>query len=268
MKWAALLVLGWACLAAKPTLQRIASLSPAASRMVQDLGAGEQLILVTQWCELPAESLIARESDAFTPDLERLIKLQPDLVILSRLANPLLAERLRSLNFQLLILNPEAPDSPARDIQLLGQRLGKETAAQRLLAARTTATPVGSDAPRLLIIWDGVCAGPSSYLAWVAAASGYNLAPLEGTWPEWDREQAGRSQPDVVLYLTREGPETLKRDDLKLSEWRSDPALRLSNAALTGSVWKTRARSIWLPASGLPEAAALLRTLPKPTGAR
>ena len=91
---------------------------------------------------------------------------------------------------------------------------------------------------------------------------------IDGAWPEWDREQVGRSQPDVVLYLTRDGPETVGLDDAKLGEWRSDPALRLTNAALKGSVWKTRARSIWLPASGLPEAADLLRALPKDSGVR
>ncbi len=261
-------VLSWVSLSATQPPQRIASLSPAASRIMLDLGAGDQLILATQWCELPSQHSAAREADAFTPDLERLIKLKPDLVVLSRLANPLLAERLRSLKFPVLILSAEAPDSPATDIHLLGQRLGKDAAAQRLLDARRLTKPLAHDAPRLLIVWDGVCAGPQSYLAWVATASGYRLASLDGAWPEWDREQVGRSQPDVVLYLTRDGSETVGLDDAKLGEWRSDPALRLTNAALKGSVWKTRARSIWLPASGLPEAADLLRAVPKDSGVR
>ena len=268
MKWIVGMVLSWVSLSATELPQRIASLSPAASRILLDLGAGDQLVLATQWCELPERHPAAREADAFTPDFERLIKLKPDLVILSRLANPLLAERLRSLQLPVLVLSAEAPDSPATDIHLLGQRLGKDVAAQRLLDERRVTKILARDAPRLLMVWDGVCAGPQSYLAWVATASGYRLASLEGAWPEWDREQAGRSQPDVVLYLTRDGPETLELDQARLKEWQSDPALRLTNAALRGSVWKTRARSIWLPASGLPEAAALLRALPKDSGVR
>lgn len=244
---------------------RLASLSPAATRIVRDLGATDRLALATRWCDLPEGHAATRESDALAPDLERLARMRPDLVIVPRLSNPLLAERIRSLGLPVLVLAAESPESPADDIVRIGARLGASAAAQRLLATRTTRTPGDR---RLLVIWDGVCAGPSSYLAWVAAASGHVLAPDAGAWPEWDREQAGRWRPDVVLYLSTEGPEQPEADARRLAEWRHDPALRLTVAASTGCVWVVRPGSKWLPASGLPEAAAQLRALPQPDGVR
>lgn len=121
---------------------------------------------------------------------------------------------------------------------------------------------------RILLVWDGVVAGPGSYLSWVVDAAGG--APLPGStrWPEWDGEQVARYNPELVLYLDLEGPATPARDETRLGEWRSQPGLRATDAASMGYIYRCRASSDWLPSSGLPEAARTLRTLVESTGVR
>ena len=251
-----------------PGAERIASLSPAATRMVTDLGAARELVAVTRWCELPADHPARRDADAFEPDLESLAALRPTLVIVPRLANPLLAERLRGLGLRTEVLAPESPDAPARDIARLGALLGRETDATRLLEARRAQEALPRGGRRLLILWDGVMAGSESYLGWVIVNAGCETLPGDRRWPEWDSEVVARYNPELVLYLHAGGPEKPRRDEARLGEWKSTPGLRSTLAASTGCVYELRAGPDWLPASGLPRAAATLRELVRASGVR
>lgn len=248
--------------------ERIASLSPAATRLVVDLGAADDLVAATGWCELPADHPARRDADAFEPDLEALAAARPTLVLVPWLANPLLAERLRGLGLRAEVLAPESPDSPARDIERLGDLLGKETTAARLMQARRQqeAQPRGNR--RLLILWDGVMAGRQSYLGWVIGNAGGETLPGDRRWPEWDAEVVARYNPELVLYLHARGPDIPRRAASRIEEWKSTPALRATHACSTGCIYELRAGADWLPASGLPRAAATLQELVKASGAR
>lgn len=245
---------------AAETPPRIASFSPAATRILVDLGAGADLVAATRWCDLPAGHPAQRTCDAFEPDAEALRASGASLVILPRLANPMLAERVRSLDLRSHVLASESADSPADDIASLARLTGRTEQGRRLLAARETCRqhPTGK---RVLIVSDGVCAGPSSYLAWAIRAAGAEPAPASGAWPEWDIEQVARSKPDVVVYLTDKGPALPEVEEQALAHWRQTPGLRATPAAETGCVYHLKMTSDWLPASGLPAAAATLGTL-------
>ncbi len=248
--------------------ERIASLSPAATRMVADLGAAGGLVAATRWCELPADHPARRDADAFEPDLESLAALRPTLVIVPRLANPLLAERLRGLGLRTEVLAPESPEAPATDIARLGALLGREAEATRLLESRKAAEAQPRGNRRLLIVWDGVMAGSGSYLGWVIANAGGETLPGDRRWPEWDSEIVARHNPELVLYLHAGGPEKPRRDEARLREWKSAPGLRSTLAASTGCVYELKAGGDWLPASGLPRAAQVLRELAASGGVR
>ena len=248
--------------------ERIASLSPAATRLVADLGAADELVAVTRWCELPADHPARRDADAFEPDLESLATTRPTLVIVPRLANPLLAERLRGLGLRTEVLAPESPDSPARDLARLGTLLGREADAARLLEARKAQEALPRGGRRVLIVWDGVMAGSESYLGWVIVNAGGATLPGDRRWPEWDSEVVARYNPELVLYLREGGPDIPQRDEARLREWHLTPALRTTDAASSGCIYELKAGADWLPASGLPRAAATLRELARAMGVR
>lgn len=237
----------------------IASFSPAATRILVDLGRADRIAAATRWCELPAGAEAPRLCDAFEPELERLLARRPDAVVVPRLANPLLADRLRAAGLRVVVLAPESPESPAADIRALGELALATAQAEALLAARRSLRP--PNGRRVLIIWDNVCAGPDSYLSWVIRAAGAEPAPAKGTWPEWNPEEAALTNPDLVLYLDPSAPSLPQISRARLNEWRTRPGLRATKCATRGYIFEARPGTRWLPASGLPEAASNLARL-------
>ena len=92
------------CLTLSAAGHRIASFSPGATQTLIDLGCSPEIVMATRWCPLPKDHPAARDADVFLPDLERLLKTKPDLVILPRMANPLWAEKCAKAGLQTLVL--------------------------------------------------------------------------------------------------------------------------------------------------------------------
>lgn len=256
-----LVLFGLACLGACAAAgERIASFSPAATRILIDLGSSNELVAVTRWCELPTAHAARRTCDAFEPDVEALRVSGASVAVLPRLSNPMLAERVRSLGVRVVILAPESPDSPAADITTLSLLTHQTEAAERLLRLREQARRTKTN-KRVLVIWDGVCAGPESYLSWVIRAAGAEPAIPSGAWPQWDIEEAARANPDLVLLLKVDGPNLPARDSEEIGFWQRTAGLRNTLAAKNSRIFKLKPGSDWLPASGLPEAAETLANL-------
>jgi len=241
---------------------RLASFSPAATRILVDLGTADRIVAATRWCELPPGHPAARTCDAFEPDLEALRGSGAEWVVVPRLADPRLGARIRSIGLRTITLAAESANSPAEDIATLAEATGTVQAGQSLLAARLgmRCPPTGR---RVLIVWDGNCAGPASYLAWVIQAAGGESALSEGTWPQWDIELGTRARPDLVLLLRQDGPPHAAVDSDAVQRWRDTPGLRTTPAAQAGCIYHLKSGSDWLPASGLPRAAETLRALLK-----
>jgi len=256
-------LLAWLLLGASAALAdeaaRIASFSPAATRILVDLGRADRLVAATRWCELSPDTAPPRICDAFEPELERLAGRRPDVVILPRLANPLLAERLRAAGMRVAVLAAESPESPSADIRLLGELAGARMAATAWTARRQVLRPPSGR--RVLLIWDGVLAGPESYLSWVIRAAGATPSPSQGRWPEWDAESVALTNPDLVLYLHEGGPSTPRPSKVRIEEWKNRPSLRSTTCCSKGYIFELRPNSDWLPATGLPKAAQLLADL-------
>ncbi|MGQ0695515.1 MAG: helical backbone metal receptor, partial [Nitrospiraceae bacterium] len=66
-------------LAKPPT--RIVSLAPSVTEMVFAIGAGEQLVGVTEFCDFPPEASTKQKVGYSNPNLESVMALQPDLVL-------------------------------------------------------------------------------------------------------------------------------------------------------------------------------------------
>jgi iron complex transport system substrate-binding protein len=69
--------------------QRIVSLLPSMTQTIIDLGAGDRLVGVTDFCPLEAlgESIVDRVGGPKNPDVEKVINLKPDLVLANREEN-------------------------------------------------------------------------------------------------------------------------------------------------------------------------------------
>jgi ABC-type Fe3+-hydroxamate transport system substrate-binding protein len=153
----------------------------------------------------------------------------------------------------------------SRDIQLLGEATGREDQARRL-TGELTKRPSGEPRP-ILIVWDGVMAGPESYLAEPLAAAGWKSALPEGSWLKFDWELLASSKPDAVLWV-RNGPQDgpIGSYPEKAAEMRSLPSIRSLPCVINERVYQTNSRSNWLPGSGLNKIHTDLRRLREQIG--
>jgi iron complex transport system substrate-binding protein len=238
------------CLTLSAAGQRIASYSPGATQTLLDLGGSAEIVMATRWCPLPKDHPAARDADVFLPDLERLLKAKPDLVILPRMANPLWAEKCAKAGLRTIVLNPEAADSVARDIRLLGKATGRTDEAARLEHELT-----GRPAKRtktILIIWGGVMAGPESYLAGPLAAAGFKSALPGGAWIKFDWELLVAAKPDAVLWIQEAAANSsIVQNPAKANEMANIPAVKGLTCVKDQHIYETNSGHKWLPGSGL-----------------
>ncbi|MBC52549.1 MAG: cobalamin-binding protein [Gammaproteobacteria bacterium] len=106
--------------------QRIISLAPSTTELLFSLGAGEQLVGVMDYSDYPPEALtlpVVGRYDAL--DMERIVALQPDLIVAWRSGNPRGAlNRLASLGFPVYVAEPDSLSSIGEHLERLGQLTG------------------------------------------------------------------------------------------------------------------------------------------------
>ncbi len=238
------------CLTLNAGEHRIASYSPGATQTLLDLGCAEEIVMATRWCPLPKNHPAARDADIFLPDLERLLRTKPDLVIIPRMANPLWAEKCAKAGLRTLVLNPESGTAVGKDILLLGAATGRIDQAKRL-ADELSMRPAKT-VRTIIIIWDGVMAGPDSYLADPLAAAGLKSALTRGSWIKFDWEIIATAKPDAVLWIQDSRTDgTVTPGPEKAAEMGRIPGVRDLVCLKNKRIYQTNSGSNWLPGSGL-----------------
>ncbi len=238
------------CLTLSAAGRRIASYSPGATQTLLDLGCAEEIVMATRWCPLPKDHPAARDADVFLPDLERLLKTKPDLVILPRMANPLWAEKCAKAGLRTLVLHAESRDSVRKDITLLGEATGRGQAAKEIVIRMAA----GSSAPqkKIIIIWDGVMAGPESYLAEPLAHAAFRSGLSQGTWVKFDWELIAAADPAAVLWIQNSKTDGgIEAHPEKIAEMRRLSSIRDLRCVEKGHIYQVKSGSNWLPGSGL-----------------
>lgn len=263
MRWLWFLCCGYAAVVcgAEPP-QRIASYSPGATQTLLDLGCGPQLVAATRWCPLPPTHPAARTCDAFSPDVESLLRTKPDLVILPRLANPLWAERCIRAGLKVVVLSAEGPDSIARDLERLGAVTRQEASAKAL---GDKLNRIAAIKPKtLLIIWDGMMAGPDAYTALALRQAGFKSPLQAGTWVKLDWEILVQANPDAILWIDSM-PENspLAPAKNRLKDLSEIVVVKELKSIITSQIYGTTSGSDWLPGTGQIKAAEKLSELHK-----
>ncbi len=114
---------------------RIISLSPSATEDLFAIGAGPQVIAVDQLSNFPA-SAPASNLDAFSPNVEAIASLKPDLVILNSGATKADSVKAALKKLKIKVYFESAPDDIAgayKEISELGALTGRGPAANKLI---------------------------------------------------------------------------------------------------------------------------------------
>lgn len=195
---------------------RIVSLCPSLTELVFDLGRGEDLVGVTQFCVHPAERvrLVEQVGGTKNPRLERILELAPDVVLFNEEENRREDfEALRDAGLHLVNTFPKGALETATMVRQVGQELGRPTEAEAIASdierrvARVTAEAAGRAPVRFAYLiwrqpWMSV-SGDTFASALLVQAGGVNVfAGRDERYPQIELGELRAARPDLVLLCT------------------------------------------------------------------
>ena len=218
--------------------QRIVSLSPALTETLFAIGAGDQVVGVSDYTETPAEAVDRPHAGtAITPDLEELVLLRPTLIIAQSTSMPNL-DQMRAIA-RTRVLDWLSVEDIVAGTRELGRLTGREREADdlaNLFVARLkrTARP---DAPRVLLLL-GYPGGETEQLWFVkrnslhgkalTAAGARNAIDEDVVGPPvLSLERVLQVDPDIIIVLGSTNEDGTVRALRRLSSLRAVESERL-----------------------------------------
>lgn len=118
------------------TPQRVISLSPAITEYVFALKCEDKLVGNTTYCDYPAESKkITKVGDLLTFDFEKIISLNPDLILVNVEGNTKETfERLNELKLKTFVVNPRNFADIKKDMIKISEIFSVEKLAQKIIS--------------------------------------------------------------------------------------------------------------------------------------
>lgn len=203
---------------------RVVALSAAECEILYALGAGDTLVGRGEYCDYPAEALsLPILGSGGNTNIEEILALQPDLVLMSTMAQPLeQVEAIEKAGAPVFVTEATDIKGVYTAISGIGQTVGKDSEAQALVDsmkatfdALKAKVPAG-DAPKTVYfevsplqygLWTG---GKNTFMNELADMLGLkNIFDDVDGWAEVSQEQVIARNPDLIVTVTMyfgEGP--------------------------------------------------------------
>ena len=243
--------------------RRIVSLIPSNTELVFAVGAGSSVVGVTTYCDYPPEAKeIEKIGDVAAMSLEKIIALDPDLVLAAKGNTRELIYSLKALDVPVFVLDPQSIDEVLEAVGMVGKLAGREDAARALLDGyrkrlADVADRIGdlaeSERPTVFVGSpfrdENWTPGPETYTsAVIRRAGGRNVADdlAPRTWAVYNLEHIVSRNPQVLLSTLGPGQdpgETTKRflERAKaLKGWQDLDAVRNERVVLIPENWLLR----------------------------
>ena len=121
------------------TPQRIISLAPSNTEILFALGLGDEVAAVTMYCDYPPEALDKEKvGDYYGPDIEKIVALQPDLVLATDFHRFDLIPALEQQGFAVFAVAPQTLDDVLESIERIGDITEREAEASQLVNEMTS----------------------------------------------------------------------------------------------------------------------------------
>lgn len=197
------------------TPHRIVALAPSVTETIYSLGAGGDVVGVTDFTDWPPEARNRPSVGGIVnPSIEKLVALRPDVVIATRELNRKeTVDELDRLRIPVFVVDPQGLDGVLESVRQIGRALNRSGEADRLadrLRARRDAVIArvkGLRRPRvLLVIWPDpvITIGRHAFITEVIAAAGGQSVTddLSQQWPQISLEEVLQRNPDLLLLPT------------------------------------------------------------------
>jgi iron complex transport system substrate-binding protein len=201
---------------------RVICLMPTVTDTVFALGAGDDVVAISDYTKYPAAALTKPSvGDLIKPSIETILSLHPDLVIGTQPKGPMeVTEQLERAGIPIFLVSPHGIAGIFHAIETIGTALNRTPQAEALIQslqqrvdavrARTRSLP----APRIFMpIWyDPITTiGRNAFITEIVQAAGGRSVTddLPTEWPQISMEVVLERAPDALL-LVRGGKTTLK----------------------------------------------------------
>ncbi|MEM6821833.1 MAG: helical backbone metal receptor [Verrucomicrobiota bacterium] len=250
---------------------RIVSLSPAITAMLHELNAEKTLVGITRYCAWSDEARdVARVGGALDPELESILKVEPDMVLAGSLLPAHAQKKIERFGIQVETFRQNRIADVLEQILWLGDLVGQsEFAKTKVLEANEllAAIQLSSNKPRSAIIAFAdslqIVAGTGTYGSEVLKNAGFvNVAEsLKLPWPTISKEWLLRNDPEwIVLASHIPGQAKTSFRQRCLNTWKRDPVLRALQAVQKGQVLVIPDNQLGIPSLKLVEAVYYLRS--------
>jgi len=216
---------------------RVICLMPSVTDTVFALGAGDDVVGISDYTEYPAEALKKPSvGNLISPSIETILALHPDLVIGVQPTGPMEStEQLKRLGVPLFLVSPHGIAGIIHSVETIGQALNRTSQADALatslqhrvdaVRARTKGLP---EPTVFMPIWYDpiITIGKHAFTTEIIEAAGAHSVTddLAPDWPEISLEIVLERAPEA-LVLVRGGKTTLELLQSRPG-WSSVPAVQ------------------------------------------
>lgn len=194
--------------------QRIISLAPSNTEILFALGLGDRVVGVTEFCNHPEAAIAKPKIGGFsTVDIERIVALEPDLILASSVHETKAIPVLEEVGLTVVALAPKTLDRVLANIVLVGEVTGRSQEATQLVTSlrkrikaitdKTDSLPE-SQSPRVFyVLWHEplMTVGSEARIhELIVKAGGINIAQdLTGDYPTISLEAVILANPQVII---------------------------------------------------------------------
>lgn len=214
--------------------ERIISLAAGTTEVLFSLGVGDKIVAVTDECNYPPETKSIQKVGNLYLNYEKIVSLNPDLVVVEASIRPRAYRKLKKLNMPVLGVNSDDYRKFLESLVIIGKATGEEERGRRLKAelefnlrkiARSLSTISSDERPKVFIeIWDRplMTAGGNTFISYVVeTAGGVNVCRGLKGYPQVSPETLLIRNPDVIILTT-----SSRKKFLSNRRWRTITAVR------------------------------------------
>lgn len=224
-------------------VNRVISLAPNLTEIIFAIGAGGRLVGRTSYCDFPAEAkAVAEVGDTVRPSLERVIALQPQVVLISTASQlEVFTQQLRDQNIAVFVTDPRDLEGVFRTIDQIGRIVGHPQQAELLIQKLRDRTRAVEEAvkgkPPVRVFFQVsaeplIAPGRDAFVTDLMRRAGATsvTADVATAWPRYSNESALATRPEAIVLSTG--------GSMGAANSTVTEALRSSPAALSGRVYK------------------------------
>jgi len=188
-------------------IRRVVTLAPNLTEILFAVGAGGKIVGTDEYSNFPAAAKSLPKVGGMQPNIEKIVALQPDLVLASTEGNhPNLASALAAARIPLFVIRTDRLAEIPTAMRRVGTMLdasGTDDAVRTLERAVEAQRRRRANAPRVLFaVWTDplYVAGRTTFTDDLFILTGAQNAVALNGWPQYSLESLLASPPDLLLY--------------------------------------------------------------------